>query len=85
MCSPSRAPNNYHGSVWEFNRLSAYTANTYANDAANAAFRATISLQPVTGAVFRRGVDTRGADHFFCCSNSELRSAASFTRKPILG
>jgi hypothetical protein len=27
--------NKYHGSVWEFNRLSAYTANTYANDAAN--------------------------------------------------
>ena len=30
--------NNLHGSAWEFNRLSAYTANTYANDAANAAF-----------------------------------------------
>jgi len=30
--------NNFHGSVWEFNRLSAYTANTYANDATNAAF-----------------------------------------------
>jgi hypothetical protein len=30
--------NNLHGSVWEFNRLSAYTSNTYANDAANAAF-----------------------------------------------
>jgi len=28
---------NFHGSAWEFNRLSAYTANTYANDAANAA------------------------------------------------
>ena len=28
--------NNWHGSAWEFNRLSAYTANTYANDAANA-------------------------------------------------
>src|SRR5208283_139460 len=27
--------NNWHGSGWEFNRLSAYTANTYANDAAN--------------------------------------------------
>jgi hypothetical protein len=27
--------NAYHGSVWEFNRLSAYTANTYGNDAAN--------------------------------------------------
>jgi hypothetical protein len=25
--------NNFHGSAWEFNRLSAYTANTYANDA----------------------------------------------------
>jgi len=29
--------NSFHGSAWEFNRLSAYTANTYANDAANAA------------------------------------------------
>lgn len=29
--------NNFHGAAWEFNRLSAYTANTYANDAANAA------------------------------------------------
>jgi len=25
--------NGFHGSVWEFNRLGAYTANTYANDA----------------------------------------------------
>jgi hypothetical protein len=30
--------NAWHGSAWEFNRLSAYTANTFANDAANAAF-----------------------------------------------
>ena len=29
--------NTLHGSAWEYNRLSAYTANTYANDAANAA------------------------------------------------
>jgi hypothetical protein len=29
--------NQIHGSAWEFNRLSAYTANTYANDAANRA------------------------------------------------
>jgi hypothetical protein len=29
--------NAIHGSAWEFNRLSAYTANTYANDAANQA------------------------------------------------
>jgi hypothetical protein len=28
--------NSFHGSAWEFNRLSDYTANTYANDAANA-------------------------------------------------
>jgi len=27
--------NNIHGSAWEFNRLSAYTANTYDNDAHN--------------------------------------------------
>jgi len=30
--------NAFHGSLWEYNRLSAYTSNTYANDAANAAF-----------------------------------------------
>ena len=30
--------NSFHGSAWEFNRLSAYTANTYGNDAANSAF-----------------------------------------------
>ena len=29
--------NSIHGSAWEYNRLSAYTANTYANDAANQA------------------------------------------------
>ncbi len=29
--------NQFHGSGWEFNRLSAYTANTFENDAANAA------------------------------------------------
>jgi hypothetical protein len=28
--------NKFHGTGWEFNRLSAYTANTFANDAANA-------------------------------------------------
>jgi hypothetical protein len=27
--------NQFHGSGWEFNRLAAYTANTFANDAAN--------------------------------------------------
>jgi len=26
--------NDFHGSAWEFNRVAAYTANTYANDAA---------------------------------------------------
>jgi hypothetical protein len=30
--------NNLHGSAWEFNRLSAYTANTYDNDAQNFAY-----------------------------------------------
>jgi hypothetical protein len=29
--------NSFHGSAWEYNRLSAYTANTFGNDAANAA------------------------------------------------
>jgi hypothetical protein len=32
--------NSFHGSAWEYNRLSAYTANTYGNDAANSAFLA---------------------------------------------
>ena len=32
--------NSFHGSGWEFNRLSAYTSNTYGNDAANSAFLA---------------------------------------------
>jgi len=32
--------NTFHGSGWEFNRLSDYTANTYANDAANSDFLA---------------------------------------------
>jgi|GEM_PF-182030 hypothetical protein len=32
--------NNFHGSAWEYNRLSTYTANTYANDAQNSAFLA---------------------------------------------
>jgi hypothetical protein len=27
--------NKFHGGAWEYNRLSAYTANTYGNDAAN--------------------------------------------------
>ena len=31
--------NGFHGSVWEFNRLSAYTANTFGNDAQNAIFK----------------------------------------------
>jgi len=35
--STKSGTNNFHGSAWEFNRLSAYTANTFANDAANAA------------------------------------------------
>ena len=31
--------NTLHGSLWEFNRLAAYTANTYNNDSQNALFR----------------------------------------------
>ena len=30
--------NNWHGSAWEYNRLSAYTSNTFANDSQNALF-----------------------------------------------
>jgi hypothetical protein len=35
--------NQYHGTVWEFNRLAAYTANTWENDAANAAAGSIVS------------------------------------------
>src|SRR6266699_4013264 len=31
--------NSLHGSLWEFNRLAAYTANTYNDDSQNALFR----------------------------------------------
>jgi Carboxypeptidase regulatory-like domain len=31
--STKSGTNNFHGSAWEYNRLSAYTANTYDNDA----------------------------------------------------
>jgi hypothetical protein len=33
--STKAGTNKFHGSGWEFNRLSAYTANTYGNDAEN--------------------------------------------------
>ena len=33
--STKSGTNTFHGSAWEFNRLSAYTANTYDNDANN--------------------------------------------------
>ena len=49
--------NSIHGSAWEFNRLSAYTANTYGNDAiANTQGR--IHAQPVR--LCCRGTDHQG-------------------------
>jgi hypothetical protein len=39
--------NAFHGSVWEFNRLSAYTSNTATNDAINAQFRQTGGTGPL--------------------------------------
>jgi hypothetical protein len=39
--------NQLHGSAWEFNRLSAYTANTYNNDAQNTAFLQTGGTGPL--------------------------------------
>src|SRR5947207_8124682 len=39
--------NNFHGSAWEFNRLAAYTANTYNNDSQNAFFRDTGGTGPL--------------------------------------
>ncbi len=38
--------NTIHGSAWEFNRLSAYTANTYGNDA-NGVTQGRLYPQPV--------------------------------------
>jgi hypothetical protein len=38
--STKSGTNAFHGSAWEFNRLSAYTSNTYNNDALNDAFLA---------------------------------------------
>ena len=35
--------NGFHGSAWEFNRLSAYTSNTFANSAANAFAGSTVA------------------------------------------
>jgi hypothetical protein len=35
--------NGFHGSAWEFNRLAAYTSNTFANSAANAFAGATVA------------------------------------------
>jgi hypothetical protein len=35
--------NGYHGTAWEFNRLAAYTANTFANSAANAFAGSTVA------------------------------------------
>src|SRR5215469_7226907 len=39
--------NSFHGSLWEFNRLSAYTANTATNDAINSQFRASGATGPL--------------------------------------
>jgi hypothetical protein len=39
--------NNFHGSAWEYNRLSAYTSNTYGNDAANSSFLASGGVGPL--------------------------------------
>ena len=44
--STKSGSNNVHGSLWEFNRLAAYTANTYNNDAQNAFFRDTGGTGP---------------------------------------
>ncbi len=45
--STKSGSNNLHGSLWEFNRLSAYTANTYNNDSQNALFRETGGAGPL--------------------------------------
>ena len=45
--STKSGTNAFHGSGWEFNRLSAYTANTYNNDALNNAFLAAGNTGPL--------------------------------------
>lgn len=45
--STKAGSNTYHGAAWEFNRLSAYTSNTYQNDALNANFLATGGVGPL--------------------------------------
>ncbi len=78
----------YHGSAWGYNRLSAYTANTYGNDAANAAFLAGGGTGPLPDP---KGVYTRNQfgyaaggpikhDKIFIFESTEwtrVRSAAS--------
>ena len=80
--------NSFHGSGWEFNRLSAYTANTYGNDAANSAFLAGGGTGPLPDP---KGVYTRNQfgyaaggpikkDKIFIFESTEwtrVRSAAS--------
>ena len=80
--------NSFHGSGWEFNRLSAYTANTYGNDAANSAFLAGGGTGPLPDP---KGVYTRNQfgyaaggpikkDKIFVFESTEwtrVRSAAS--------
>src|SRR5947207_1911318 len=45
--STKSGSNNLHGALWEFNRLAAYTANTYNNDSQNALFRETGGSGPL--------------------------------------
>jgi outer membrane receptor protein involved in Fe transport len=78
--------NQYHASAWEFNRLAAYTANTYANDAANAAAGSIVAPKggytrnqfgfQGTGPIFRNKLFISETTEF-----TRVRSAASETEE----
>ena len=79
--------NNFHGSAWEFNRLSAYTANTYGDDAANAAYLAggeTGPLPDPKGTYTRNqfGYSAGGPSRRTRYSSSRARSGRACAARP---
>ena len=73
--------NQIHGSGWEFNRLSAYTANTYANDAANQAAGSIVAPKGSTPAMcLALGRADRSSRT--SCSSSRARSGRESGARP---